>query len=232
MDEGFRVGEGGTGDARWGAGTVGGNSEEQRSGIRNNREMTMLVLSRKLGEKIVIGDNIVVTVVKIDRNQIRIGIEAPHDVPVYREEIAPQRAGEVVGDRGCRLESLNVHAADRQEIDPIRPRHPASGSAAVTAGLRGRPVVPSPTSGRARSSHPSRPGPSTYPAGRDGRGRDRPLDAGSRRNPGTRPSWRRFRETPESDVEHEASWATGKECGGVSVAPARGDPRHGCGTVE
>ena len=53
----------------------------------------MLVLSRKLGEKIVIGDNIVITVVKIDRNQIRIGIEAPHDVPVYREEIAPQRAG-------------------------------------------------------------------------------------------------------------------------------------------
>ncbi len=52
----------------------------------------MLVLSRKLGEKIVIGDNIVVTVVKIDRNQIRIGIEAPHDIPVYREEIAPQRA--------------------------------------------------------------------------------------------------------------------------------------------
>jgi carbon storage regulator len=52
----------------------------------------MLVLSRKLGEKIVIGDNIVVTVVKIDRNQIRIGIEAPSEVPVYREEIAPQRA--------------------------------------------------------------------------------------------------------------------------------------------
>ncbi len=51
----------------------------------------MLVLSRKLGEKIVIGDNIVVTVVKIDRNQIRIGIEAPTDVPVYRQEIAPNR---------------------------------------------------------------------------------------------------------------------------------------------
>ena len=52
----------------------------------------MLVLSRKLGEKIVIGENIVVTIVKIDRNQIRIGIEAPHEVPVYREEIAPSRA--------------------------------------------------------------------------------------------------------------------------------------------
>ena len=52
----------------------------------------MLVLSRKLGEKIVIGDNIVITVVKIDRNQIRIGIEAPNDISVYREEIAPPRA--------------------------------------------------------------------------------------------------------------------------------------------
>jgi carbon storage regulator len=53
----------------------------------------MLVLSRKLGEKIVIGDNIVVTVVKIDRNQIRIGIEAPQEIPVYREEISPARVG-------------------------------------------------------------------------------------------------------------------------------------------
>ena len=61
--------------------------------LYDNRETPMLVLSRKLGEKIVIGDNIVITVVKIDRNQIRIGIEAPHDVPVYREEIAPQRTG-------------------------------------------------------------------------------------------------------------------------------------------
>lgn len=51
----------------------------------------MLVLSRKLGEKIIIGDNIVVTVVKVDRNQIRLGIEAPSDIPVYREEIAPSR---------------------------------------------------------------------------------------------------------------------------------------------
>ena len=49
----------------------------------------MLVLSRKLNEKIVINGNIVVTVVKIDRNQVRIGIEAPGEVPVYREEILP-----------------------------------------------------------------------------------------------------------------------------------------------
>lgn len=52
----------------------------------------MLVLSRKLGEKVIIGDNIVLTIVKIDRNQIRLGIEAPSDVPVYREEIFPGNA--------------------------------------------------------------------------------------------------------------------------------------------
>ena len=57
----------------------------------------MLVLSRKLGEKILIGDSIVLTVVKIDRNQIRLGIEAPSDVAIYREEIAPGRVGEKVG---------------------------------------------------------------------------------------------------------------------------------------
>ena len=49
----------------------------------------MLVLSRKLNEKIVIDGGIVVTVVKIDRNQVRLGIEAPGHIAVYREEILP-----------------------------------------------------------------------------------------------------------------------------------------------
>ncbi len=52
----------------------------------------MLVLSRKINEKIVIDGDIVVTVVKIDRNQVRIGIEAPGHIPVYREEILPTTA--------------------------------------------------------------------------------------------------------------------------------------------
>ncbi len=49
----------------------------------------MLVLSRKLGEKIFIGDNICITVVDIDRGKIRLGIEAPRDVPIYRQELLP-----------------------------------------------------------------------------------------------------------------------------------------------
>ncbi len=46
----------------------------------------MLVLTRKLGEGIKIGDNIRVTVEKINKGQIKIGIEAPKDVVVAREE--------------------------------------------------------------------------------------------------------------------------------------------------
>jgi carbon storage regulator len=54
----------------------------------------MLVLSRKLNEKIVIDGGIVVTVVKIDRNQIRLGIDAPPHVSVFREEIARRARGD------------------------------------------------------------------------------------------------------------------------------------------
>jgi carbon storage regulator len=49
----------------------------------------MLVLSRKLGEKIYIGENICITVVDIDRGKIRLGIEAPRNVPVFRQELLP-----------------------------------------------------------------------------------------------------------------------------------------------
>ena len=49
----------------------------------------MLVLSRKLGQRFQIGQDVRITIVKIDRNSVRIGIEAPDDLNVYREEIAP-----------------------------------------------------------------------------------------------------------------------------------------------
>jgi carbon storage regulator len=48
----------------------------------------MLVLSRKLGQSFHVGPDVRVTIVKIDRNSIRIGIEAPGRVSVQREEIA------------------------------------------------------------------------------------------------------------------------------------------------
>ncbi|MCH7751666.1 MAG: carbon storage regulator [Planctomycetes bacterium] len=50
----------------------------------------MLVVSRKVGERILIGDKITVTVVKIGSSGVRIGIEAPKEMAVVREELAEQ----------------------------------------------------------------------------------------------------------------------------------------------
>jgi len=47
----------------------------------------MLILSRKLGESIVIGDDINITVLGVTGNQVRIGVDAPKSVAVHREEI-------------------------------------------------------------------------------------------------------------------------------------------------
>lgn len=47
----------------------------------------MLVLSRKKNEKIIIGDDIVIAVVEIRADKVRLGIEAPKEVPVHREEV-------------------------------------------------------------------------------------------------------------------------------------------------
>ena len=47
----------------------------------------MLVLSRKPGERIMIGDEIVITIVRIGPNAVRVGIEAPRDMNIVREEL-------------------------------------------------------------------------------------------------------------------------------------------------
>ena len=47
----------------------------------------MLVLTRKSGEAIQIGDNITITIVEIKGNQVRLGIDAPSDVLIYRKEL-------------------------------------------------------------------------------------------------------------------------------------------------
>lgn len=58
----------------------------------------MLVLSRKTGEKIKIADNITVTIVRIGPNNVRVGIDAPHDVNIVREELLAQTGSDATGD--------------------------------------------------------------------------------------------------------------------------------------
>jgi len=54
----------------------------------------MLVLSRKKGQSIIIGDNIEITVVEIKGEMVRIGVNAPREVTVHRQEVFDQIAAE------------------------------------------------------------------------------------------------------------------------------------------
>lgn len=47
----------------------------------------MLIVTRRIGERIMIGSDVTVTVLGVKGNQVRVGIEAPKSVPVHREEI-------------------------------------------------------------------------------------------------------------------------------------------------
>lgn len=47
----------------------------------------MLILTRRVGETLIIGDDVVITVLGVKGNQVRIGINAPKDVSIHREEI-------------------------------------------------------------------------------------------------------------------------------------------------
>ena len=64
----------------------------------------MLVLSRKVGEKLVIADNIVLEVVRVSKDRISIGITAPSEVKIRRSELAP----------------LHVMSKEEMQVDLLR----------------------------------------------------------------------------------------------------------------
>lgn len=67
----------------------------------------MLLLTRRVGESIMIGDDVKVTVISVNGLQVKIGIDAPKDVPVNREEIHDKlkRSGETFVKKGVDREA-------------------------------------------------------------------------------------------------------------------------------
>ena len=59
----------------------------------------MLILTRRVGEKLVIGDNVTVAVLGVKGGQVRIGIDAPREIQVHREEIYQRILKEKVANR-------------------------------------------------------------------------------------------------------------------------------------
>ena len=67
----------------------------------------MLVLSRKAGERILIGDDVAITVVRIGPNSVRIGIEAPKSMNIVREELCNFDSPET-GEAKTEAEAIKV----------------------------------------------------------------------------------------------------------------------------
>jgi len=57
--------------------------------------MSTLILTRRIGESLVIGDNVTVRVLSVKGNQVRLGVDAPREVAVHREEIAERIRAEL-----------------------------------------------------------------------------------------------------------------------------------------
>jgi carbon storage regulator len=90
----------------------------------------MLVLSRKVNQSIMVGDNVRVVVVAVDRDQVKLGIEAPREIAVHRSEIYEE-----------------IQRSNRSAATAAAPA-PEGGAAVTRAALQPRKKSPKPTKNR------------------------------------------------------------------------------------
>jgi len=76
----------------------------------------MLILTRRTGETVMIGNEVTLTVLGVKGNQVRIGINAPKSVPVHREEIYERIKRELAGDVNGNVQDEHATAAPKPEF--------------------------------------------------------------------------------------------------------------------
>jgi carbon storage regulator len=90
----------------------------------------VLVLTRKLGETITVGEDIRITIVSIDGHHVRLGVQAPRSVPIYRAEVQErirlenQRAARATHDAVRRLACALKQNTETMELKPLGPKEP------------------------------------------------------------------------------------------------------------
>ncbi len=77
----------------------------------------MLILTRRVGETVMIGNDVMVTVLGVKGNQVRVGVNAPRDVAVHREEIFERIKREEQGAPVAGPASGNGHSANGMDPD-------------------------------------------------------------------------------------------------------------------
>lgn len=75
----------------------------------------MLILTRRINESIKIGDNVTLSVLAIRGNQVRLGIEAPREIPVHRDEIYQR----ILAEREQENAEKNSNEQDTEEMTPL-----------------------------------------------------------------------------------------------------------------
>jgi carbon storage regulator len=93
----------------------------------------MLVLTRRAGESIVIGNDVTVTVLEVRGDQIRLGIDAPKDVPIHREEVYVQVQQENRGAVASAARAADLLRGARPRPAPAQTQNDPSKRAGPTA---------------------------------------------------------------------------------------------------
>lgn len=78
----------------------------------------MLILTRKINQKLIINDNIEVVILESYKNAVKIGVNAPNDVQIYREEVYNE----------IKKSNKQAHHFDIETIDNIKPKQTSSNS--------------------------------------------------------------------------------------------------------